>query len=105
MLNMIDQTKKSDSEEVFYDGFVYIISRVGEPFDEYHDAEFSIEVKCLTQEYDDPISLADIAKEYPNVCKVIYEDMLKGRIYDYGNHCLQDDAEMWELVGTTVGYA
>lgn len=107
MLNMIDCTKKPDDEEVFYDGFLYIISRDREPYadDEYHDAEYSIEVKCLTAEYDDPITLADIAEKYPKVCKVIFDDAMKGKVYSYGNHRYEENAEKWELVGTTLGYA
>lgn len=108
MLNMIDGSTKPDREEVFFDGFLYIISRTKEAVvtvDEYIDPKYSIDVKMLNAEYDDPISLADIAEKYPKVCKVVFDDVLKGRVYSYGNHRAKKDAEMWELVGTTIGYA
>lgn len=52
-------------------------------------------------EYDDPISLDDILKDYPNVRTVIFNDALEGYVYTYGKHKNTD----WELVGTTQGYA
>ena len=94
---IVGKGKKPDNEEVFYDGILYIISR--------KEQEYSIDVKCLAQEYDDPISLADIAKQYPDVNKVIYEGALRGYVYNYGNHRNDPNAEMWKRTGTTRGYA
>ena len=111
MLNMWESSGvKPDDEEFFADGFLYIISRDKEPYDDengYHDAEYSIDVKCLNAEYDEPLSLADISDRYPNVCKVIFDDCLRGAVYNYGNHKHEKDgtAEKWEKVGQTLGYA
>jgi hypothetical protein len=108
MLDMRYCSKKPDDEEVFYDGFLYIIRRTKEGYlteDGYVDDEYGIEVKCICPEYDHPITLADISQEYPDVIKVIFEDALKGYVYSYGNHRNEKNAEMWELVGTTHGYA
>lgn len=55
----------------------------------------------LNAEFDDPISLADIAKKYKDVDKVIFEGALRGWVYSYGNH----EPDEWELVGETCGYA
>ena len=52
-------------------------------------------------EYDDPITLNDIAKTYPNVNTVIAEMALEGEVYSYGNH----EKGVWEQVGETRGYA
>ena len=98
-----------DNEVVFYDGFLYIISHAKDSYidedEEYHEPEYSIEVKCLCPEYDEPITLEDIAKEYPKVCKVIFEDAFMGYVYNYKNHRIEDNNEAWEQVGTTLGYA
>lgn len=56
----------------------------------YHDGQF-----------DDPITLKDIAEKYPSVKLVISELALEGKVYRYGNH----DKGKWEIVGTTEGYA
>lgn len=58
-------------------------------------------MKMLNAEYDSPISLASIAKKYPNVHKVIFDDALKGYVFNYSNH--RDGC--WEQVDTTLGYA
>ena len=108
MLNMVDCCTTPDDKEVFYDGFLYIIRRVKEGYltkEEYVESEYGIEVKCLNAEYNEPWTLADIAREYPDVKKVIYDDALHGYVYNYGNHSNEKNAEKWELVGTTYGYA
>ena len=54
----------NDNEVVFYDGFLYIISMPQEPYvyqDNYHEASYSIDVKCLNAQYDKPVTLAQIA--------------------------------------------
>jgi len=103
MLNMWGSTGiKPDEEEIFYDGFLYIISRS----DKTHE-NFTVDAICLCAEYDEPLSLADISEKYPNVCKVIFEDALRGAVYNYGNHATEKNgtAEKWEKVGETLGYA
>lgn len=108
MLDLIDGEIKPDDKVVFYDGFLYIISeKDGETADGMVKTKYSIDVKCLCAEYDEPISLADIVERYPNVEKVIYDDAMRGYVYNHGNHKTIHDpnAEAWELVGTTLGYA
>lgn len=107
MLDIVNQKKIPDNEVVFDDGYIFIISMTKDRVitrEEYIDRKYSVDMKLLNAEYDEPISLADIAEQYPKVEKVIYEDMLSGQVYNYGNHAAEKDAEMWELVGTTVGY-
>lgn len=100
-----------DNEVVFYDGFLYIIIRTKKGYwskDEFVEDKYAIEVKCMTAEYDEPITLADIAEKYPKVKKLIFDDAMRGYVYNYGNHAYdknEKNIEMWELVGTTVGYA
>ena len=89
-----------DNEVIFYDGFLYIISISGESRE---NAEY--ERICLCAEYDEPLTLSDIAKRYPNVCKVIFDDALRGYVYNYKNHRIEYNNEAWEQVGTTLGYA
>lgn len=88
--------KYNDEDPIFYDGILRIICELGDNY-----------VICtahrivLTPEYDEPLSLADIAKKYRNVKKVIYETWTSGMIFNYKNH---KDGEDWELVGTTIGF-
>ena len=100
MIDFIDHKEIPDDEIVFYDGFLYIISS----FDNGEETKCEIEFIILCPEYDDPLSLVDIQNKYPNVSKVIFEDWLKGSIYNYGNH-RKDKIKLWEKVGTTVGFA
>lgn len=102
MLNMMDCTTKPDDREVFCDGILYIISE-DEQMNAEHDGKYSVVVKFLDAEYDDPWSLSDIYKNFPKVRKVIYDTVLHWYVYNYGNHPM--DKEQWELVGTTLGYA
>ena len=98
-----------DDEVIFYDGFLWIISHVAKSYidenGEYHEPKYSVEYKCLCAEYDEPITLADIAEKYPKVHKVIFDDALRGYVYNYKNHREEDNNEAWEQVGTTLGYA
>lgn len=92
----------NDEDVVFYDGFLYIISCINPAWveeEEYHEPEYSIDVLCLSPEHDEPLSLKDIVEKYPNVEKLLYEDCLKGKIYNYGNH-----GDIWEKTGETLGY-
>lgn len=93
-------TIRPDSDVIFYDGILYIISETGEDND-----ILTVDRKFLDGEYDEPLSLEDIAKNYPNVRKVIFDDQLKGVVFNYGNHRMDPEPEMWELVGETLGYA
>ncbi len=86
------EEKVPDTSVVFVDGFLYIISR---------KETYSLDVLCLNVEYDEPITLADIAMKYPNVVRVVYEGALRGYVYTYGNH----DKGVWEQTGKTIGYA
>lgn len=84
--------------DIFYDGILYIISCEKNKPDFKHE----IDVLYLDGQYSTPISLDDIARKYPNVCKVIYDMALRGYVYNYNNH---RDIKGWEQVGTTEGYA
>lgn len=81
------------NEKTFYDGILYII--------ECKCTEGKVTVVTLDGEYDEPITLSDIAEKYPDVRKVIFEEPLRGYVFDYGNH----GKGKWEQVGTTKGYA
>ena len=83
-----------DDKVIFVDDILYII--YGE-----NDSEIKVKRIIILAEFEDPISLADIAKEYPDVRKVIYEEPLCGSVFNYNNHL----GEGWELVGATIGYA
>ena len=93
---------KDDGEMIFCDGILYIIQR-------WTDAagyvRFQVTNLILDGQYDKPISLEQIAKQYPKVFKVIFEDATTGYVFNYGNHITEKGAEAWELVGTTIGYA
>lgn len=52
-------------------------------------------------DYDEPITLKDIAETHPYVSLVIAESGLEGTVYRYGNH----GYGKWESVGKTQGYA
>ena len=91
---------------MFVDGFLYIILRNEELLpNEKGEIAMNTICRCLCPEYDKPLTLADIAREYPDVSKVIFDDALKGYVYNYDNHGNEQNAEKWELVGTTHGYA
>ena len=94
-----------DEEVIFYDGYLYIISRIEiyEKGEMYTRNKYKIDVKCLT-EYDEPMSLKDIREHYPFVRKVLYESWMHGRIYNYDNHNSSDEEKKWEEYGTTLGF-
>lgn len=94
-----------DDKVWFCDGFIYIISRKISKI-KGHEIHYSCDVICLLAEYDEPLNLVDVKNKYPNVIKVIYEDYLKGEVYNYGNHATKNNGEeYWELTGTTMGFA
>lgn len=95
-----------DENVIFYGGFLYIISRI-EIFEKgqyYTKTNYKLDVKCLCEEYDDPISLKDIREKYPFVCKVLYDSWTAGAIYNYCNHNFDNDEMKWEKYGTTLGF-
>lgn len=89
MLDLTTNKCTPDKAVTFCDGLLYII----------HGSDSCTQM-ILHAEFDRPISLSDIAIRYPTVKKVIFEDALKGYVYNYKNH---RDAT-WECVGTTLGY-
>ena len=102
-----------DDQVIFYDGFLYIISHTI-PQDRSFEVKditnnYTIDVRLINPEYDNPLSLEDIVREYPNVRKVIYEEFMCGYVYNYKNHITKNvidgGVEYWEQVGTTCGYA
>ena len=83
----------NDEEPIFYDGNLLIISESG---------NLCTATKLsLEPQYDNPLSLDDIAEQYPYVKKVLYDSWRSGMIFNYMNH---KDGEPWELVGTTIGF-
>ena len=106
MLDMTTGKIKPDDEEVFYDGFLYIICEIpkfrGTPNGDMELRESYVVEYCLNPEIDEPWTLARISEVYPTVHKVLWEDALRGYVYHYGNHT---DSEQWERVGDTLGYA
>lgn len=102
MLNLL--TGQIEPNPTFYDGILYIVSVDTSDKDPEKWTAAAKHI-ILDAEYDQPISLDDIERDYPHVCKVIFEDVLKGCVYSYGNHTGDKGAEKWELTGTTVGYA
>lgn len=102
MIDYIEHNNKDDDKVIFYDGFLYIISTF---FHKPTKPEYKIDVICLCPEYDDPMSLVDIQRKYPNVHKVIYEDWRNGYVFNYGNHRDENNNRIWERVGTTYGFA
>lgn len=83
----------------FYDGILYIICNSKElppnpmPFN-------GVEI-MIDAELDEPISLDQIRKEYPDVHFVIFNDMFEGEIWEFDKYT--DSG--WELQGTTKGFA
>lgn len=87
-----------DCNVTFTDGVLYII--------ECKSLDFATtKIMHLHGDLGDCVSLAEIERKFPDVELVIYESALKGCVYRYGNHRYEPDAQMWEEVGTTRGYA
>ena len=87
-----------DCNVTFTDGVLYIIESKGLNF-------ATAKVMHLHGDFGDSITLPEIERKYPDVELLIYEDATKGCVYRYGNHRYEPDAQMWEEVGTTRGYA
>ena len=94
----------SDNEYVFRDGNLYIICISDTEKDEKGSRTGQTHMICLDPQYDEPISLVEIEKDYPDVKKVIHELGLSGKVFTYGNH-VHSGGEPWEMTGTTVGFA
>ena len=105
MINIKTRGIVPDEQVIFYDGFLYIISRISifEKNELFSKEKYKIDVKCLT-EFDAPISLKEIREKYPFVCKVLYDSWMDGAIYNYRNHNFDDDEMKWEQYGTTLGF-
>ena len=102
MKDMINHKDIPDDDVVFYDGFLYIISASKVICkDGFEETSYKTDVICLCPEFDDPISLKDIANNYPHVRKVLFEDWREGFVYSYGNWKKGE----WALIGTTIGFA
>lgn len=102
MYDLLDHNKDTaDGDVVFYDGFLYIISRHIEKFDKTgFESKYRLDVKTLIPECQECYSLAEILLRFPDVIMVIHDDWLRGEIYRYRNH--KDG--VWEKVGMTVGF-
>ena len=96
MQDLMKSKRIPDYDVVFYDGFLTII------YKSWFLKRLKVERIMLDPEYTEAITLADIAKRYPTVTMVVYENWLHGSVFKYKNHRENDD---WELVGTTVGFA
>lgn len=97
-MKALDDKIIPDCNVTFTDGVLYII--------ETHSLNFTTPTKIhLHGEFGDCVSLCEIERKYPDVEMVIYENASKGCVYRYGNHRYEPDAQMWEEVGTTRGYA
>ena len=94
-----------DDEVVFYDGFLWVITENMIKIGNTKLEKVECHKICLCAEYDEPITLADITETFPTVHKVIFDDALRGYVYNYKNHRVEDNNEAWEQVGTTLGYA
>lgn len=95
MKDILNNTTQADEEVVIYDGIVTIVENDRE------DGKAKAKVLYLSADMDEPVSLKDIAEKYPNVQMVIFDNLLNGKVYRYGNH----EKGEWECVGTTLGYA
>jgi len=87
-----------DDQVCMYDGFVHILG---------HDKNGPTYVRrIICGEYDEPVSLADIEKKFPDAEMVIFEDALHGEIYRYEPYTTKDGEKIkWQKHGKTRGYA
>jgi len=95
MKSMYGGEERPDDEVLFDDGILYIICH------DLDNGELSIGKQTLDPEYDEPISLEELALRYPEVDLVIHEDMFSGEMYRYNNY---GDNEWWQT-GQTRGFA
>lgn len=101
MKSMYGGEERPDDEVLFYDGYLYIILR--HCVEEKGDVNYytTLVEKCISPEYDEPISLVDIAIKYPEVKMVIHESWLSGEVYRYDNYGEKE----WIQTGQTRGFA
>ena len=95
MKSMYCSKEIPDDEVLFDDGILYIICH------DLDNGALSIGKQTLDSQYDEPISLEEIALRYPEVELVIHEDFLSGEMYRYNNY---GDNEWWQT-GQTRGFA
>lgn len=94
MKSMITNKDIPDDKVHFLSGYLYIICRDDK-------GNYDLGVISIDPEYDEALSLKDIAERYPNVKKVLHDDFLDGEIFSYGNY----NKGEWVLYGTTRGFA
>lgn len=97
---LLEYERTNDKKVIFYDGILEILCEKGEMTDNT-TPEYSLHKFYIDGQYSEPISLYDIAINYPDVKRVIFDSALDGQIFNYRNHTEYD----WELVGRTKGYA
>ena len=95
MKSMYGGEERPDDEVLFDDGILYIICH------DLDNGALSIGKQTLDSQYDEPISLEEIALRYPEVELVIHEDFLSGEMYRYNNY---GDNE-WVQTGQTRVFA
>ena len=89
-----------DDEVCMYDGLVRILT------ENYKEDRREYIHIVIDGQYNDPLSLADIEKVYPDVRLVFFESALYGDIYKYEPGAAGDGTEhKWWKYGTTRGYA
>lgn len=93
MKSMYGGEERPDDECLFVDGILYIISK--------SDKGYDIGKISIDPEYDEPISLADIAQRYPNIEILIHETWLDGEVFRYNNYGENE----WVQTGQTRGFA
>lgn len=96
---MTYELPKEETNRLFYDGILYIICNSKEFPPE--PMPFSGVEILLDAEHDEPISLGQIRKEYPDVHFVIFNDMFEGEIWEFDKY--KDSG--WSKEGTTKGFA
>lgn len=94
MKRLGDYEKEIPDDEVFFiSGILYIICR--------NEKGYDIGVISLDPQYDNALSLKDIAERYPDVNLLIHDDFLDGEIFRYGNY----NKGEWVQTGETRGFA
>lgn len=87
---------------VFTDGILYIICRPDIDKGAFGLVDVKCKMKILNAEFDEPISLNMIAKKFPDVDFIIFDDLFEGEIWAYNNDHKDSG---WEQRGTTKGFA
>lgn len=95
MKNLYEVGSIPDDEVLFCDGILYIICH------DLDNGALSIGKQTLDPQYDEPISLADIAERYPNIEILIHESWFNGEVFRYNNYGKNE----WVQTGQTRGFA